>query len=447
MSEAGNPCPELCGSGVLFHPPFLPDFLPRSPIRQIGLLFPFTVLEKMTTTIAASRERSRYRVLVICNDSDYFLRHRSYLVTHLISIGVEVTVITGGIPISADRIKGWEYIHVPIERFNFDPLGDIALTLHTGKAIWFLKPDAIHLITLKPAIFSGIASAVSRFLHGYPKQILITLPGLGRMMSPTKGPSERRYPVGNALALLALRLLARLDCVHFSFESKHDRDFLASRGVANNMNSSILDGAGVDTNLFYPLENPRNASKTNVIFASRLLKSKGLEAFLMTARELADRPDVQFIVAGIADDRDPDAIRPEDLAQMKEIRFVGMVEDMPPLLRECDLVCLPTRYGEGIPRILIEAAATGLASIVSGHPGCREVVEDGITGRVLSGTSDIEMSRELSSAIVGYLENPDLLKQHKQAAYRHFQSRDFNQQACVARFVELLGIPGLESPR
>ena len=57
------------------------------------------------------------------------------------------------------------------------------------------------------------------------------------------------------------------------------------------------------------------------------------------------------------------------------------------------------------------------------------------------------MSRELSSAIVGYLENPDLLKQHKQAAYRHFQSRDFNQQACVARFVELLGIPGLDSPR
>ena len=395
----------------------------------------------MVTTKGTNREQSKYRVLVICNDSDYFLRHRLYLVTHLISLGVDVTVVTGGIPISVDRIKGWEYIQVHVERFKLDPFGDIALTLQTGKLIWFLKPDVIHLITLKPAIFSGLASAIVRFFHGYPKQILITLPGLGRMMSPTNGPGERRYPIGNALTLLALRFLAKLDCVHFSLETKHDRDFLATRGIANKTNSSILEGAGVDPNLFYPSETPRSGSKTNVIFASRLLKSKGLEAFLTTARELADRPDVQFIVAGIADDQDPDAIRPEDLAQMSEIRFLGLVEDMPPLLRECDIVCLPTRYGEGIPRILIEAAATGLASIASSHPGCREVVEDGVTGRILSGTSDIEMSRELSAAIVGYLENPDRLKQHKQAAYRHFQSRDFNQQASVARFTELLGIP------
>jgi glycosyltransferase involved in cell wall biosynthesis len=114
---------------------------------------------------------------------------------------------------------------------------------------------------------------------------------------------------------------------------------------------------------------------------------------------------------------------------------------MPRLLRECDVVCLPTRYGEGIPRILIEAAATGLASIVSNHPGCREVVEDGVTGRILPATSDLEMSRELSAAVVAYLEQPGLLRQHKQAAYQHFQSRAFNQDALIARFTELLGVP------
>ena len=48
--------------------------------------------------------------------------------------------------------------------------------------------------------------------------------------------------------------------------------------------------------------------------------------------------------------------------------------------------------------------------------------------------SDLEMSRKLSAAIIGYLETPNRLKEHKQAAYRHFQSRAFNQDACVARF-------------
>jgi glycosyltransferase involved in cell wall biosynthesis len=236
-----------------------------------------------------------------------------------------------------------------------------------------------------------------------------------------------------------MRFMARRDNVHFSFETKYDRDFWTKRGVADHQNSSVLDGAGVDLNLFHPSESTSSHSRKKVIFASRLLKSKGLNAFLMMARELANRPDVQFVVAGLADDQDPDAIRPEDLEQLSEIRFLGQVDDMPPLLRECDIVCLPTRYGEGIPRILIEAAATGLASIVSDHPGCRAVIEDGVTGQVLPAKSDFEMSRNLSSAVVRYLENPELLAQHKRAAYQAFQSRDFSQDACVARFTELLG--------
>src|ERR1700682_65233 len=141
------------------------------------------------------KDQSNYRVLVICNDGNYFLRHRLSLVTHLSSIGVDVTVIAGGNPIPPDRIQGWKYIYVYMERFRFDPVGDAALMIHTARAVWFMQPDAVHLITLKPTIFSGVASVVSRFLHGHPKRILITLPGLGRMMSLLKGPGERRYPV------------------------------------------------------------------------------------------------------------------------------------------------------------------------------------------------------------------------------------------------------------
>jgi glycosyltransferase involved in cell wall biosynthesis len=388
----------------------------------------------------AKGEQSRYRVLVICNDGDYFIRHRLAVVTYLSHIGADVTVIAGGNPIPADRIQGWKYIHSHIERFRFDPVGDTALMVRTARAIWSLKPDAVHLITLKPTIFSGIASIVSRIMHGRPKRILITLPGLGRMMSFPKMQDERRYPVGTALTLLVFRILARCNGVHFTFETKHDCDFWTKKSIANNKNSSIIDGAGVDPNLFHPAPIPTSNSKTTVIFASRLLKSKGLNAFLMMARDLANRADVQFIVAGSVDDQDPDAVRPEYLRQLSEIRFLGQVEDMPNLLRECDIVCLPTRYGEGIPRILIEAAATGLASIASNHPGCREVVEDGVTGQILSATSDVEMSRQLSAAVVGYLETPGRLREHKQAAYRHFRSRDFNQDAIAVRFAELLGI-------
>jgi len=381
-----------------------------------------------------------YRVLVICNDGAYFLRHRLSVVTHLASIGVDVTVIAGGDPIPAASIRGWKYIHVPIERFRFDPFGDAALMIRTARTIYAFKPHAVHLVTLKPAIFSGFVSIASRFVHAYPKQVLITLPGLGRMMSP-KAPGQRRYPVASALTLLAFRMLSRRDYVHFTFETRHDCEFWADRGIANERNSSLIDGAGVDPSQFYPLDTPRCSRTTKVLFASRLLKSKGLSTFLQVAHDLAHRRDVEFVVAGVPEDHDPDAIPHRDLEQMTEIRFLGHISDMPNLLRQCDIVCLPTRYGEGIPRILIEAAATGLASIASGHPGCREAVEDGVTGEILPATSDGDMRQQLSDAILGYLERPDLLKTHKQAAYRHFRSRQFDQAAVADRFTELLGVP------
>jgi len=351
-----------------------------------------------------------------------------------------VTVIAGGYPIPADSIQGWNYIHVPIERFRFDPIGDARLMIRTARTIHAFKPHAVHLITLKPAIFSGLVSIVSRLFHAYPKQVLITLPGLGRMMSP-KVPGQRRYPIARTLTLLAFRMLSRRDYMHFTFETRYDFEFWADRGIANEGNSSLIEGAGVNPDLFYPLEAPRPDRVIKVLFASRLLKSKGLSTFLKVAHDLAHRGDVEFVVAGVPEDSDPDAIPHRDLERMTEIRFLGYVSDMPNLLRQCDIVCLPTRYGEGIPRILIEAAATGLPSIASNHPGCREAVEDGITGRILMATSDDEMRRELSAALVGYLESPDLLAEHKRAAYRHFQSRHFDQAAVAERFTELLGVP------
>jgi glycosyltransferase involved in cell wall biosynthesis len=346
-------------------------------------------------------------------------------------------VIAGGRAIEASRIQGWTYTQVRIERFKFAPISDLALMVRTARAIRDLKPDAIHLITLKPMVFSGMAAVASCLFRGFPRRILITLPGLGRMMSRT--PGERRYVVSAALTLLISRILARFDSVYFTFETRHDFDFWALRGIANNENSSVIDGAGVDPRLFYPSKTPRNDSKTRVIFASRTLKSKGLNTFLQVAHQLRDRVDVEFLVAGIADDRDPDAIPSDHLAKLSDIHFLGHVKDVAPLLRECDIVCLPTKYGEGVPRILIEAAATGLASIVSSHPGCLEVVEDGVTGRVLYGSSETEMSREATAAIMEYLESPDVLKIHQENAYRHFQSRNFKQVAIDARFAELLG--------
>lgn len=388
--------------------------------------------------LPASNYQKR-RILVICNDGDYFLRHRLFVVNRLTSMGHEVAVLAGGNPIRADLVKGWRYCHVSIERFGLAPLADLALAWRSTRAIYDFEPDAVHLITLKPAVFSGLASLATRALWGHPQSILITLPGLGRMLTWPKSPADRRYPLAIAVTLLALRLIAKVGKAQFSFETRHDYEFFEKRGIVDAKNGTVIEGAGVDPNQFYPATASFSRVKKRILFAGRLLKSKGLGIFLATARELAGRSDIEFLVAGMSDDRDPDALSPRDLASLDCIRFLGQVEDMPNLLRDCDIVCLPTRYGEGIPRILIEAAATGLASIASSHPGCREIVVEGVTGQILYGQSDSELARELSTAILQYLNSSKLLEDHKLGAYQYFRSRSFSQEAVSTHFCSLLG--------
>jgi glycosyltransferase involved in cell wall biosynthesis len=310
--------------------------------------------------------------------------------------------------------------------------------LRSAKVISDLKPDAIHLITLKPAVFSGLASVIAHGLSGYPRTILVTLPGLGRILTWPKDPREREFPLASALTLSALRLIAKSSAVQFSFETRHDCQFFESRGIVSEKNSTVIEGTGVDTNQFRPSTAGVRHIKKRILFAGRLLKLKGLGVFLASAYELSERDDIEFLVAGMSDNKDPDSLSSGDLAQLSYIRFLGMIEDMPNLLRDCDVVCLPTRYGEGIPRILIEAAATGLASIASSHPGCQAIVVEGETGQILHGRSDTEMARELSAAVLRYLDAPELLDRHKHAAYEHFRLRGFSQDAVVKRFCDLL---------
>ena len=210
--------------------------------------------------------------------------------------------------------------------------------------------------------------------------------------------------------------------------------------IVNEHNGTVVDGAGVDLSHFFPADIPPRNPKTRILFASRLLKAKGLSVFLSAARTLAHREDVEFLVAGLSETNDPGGVPADYLNGRDEIQYLGRVNDMPALLRTSDIVCLPTKYGEGIPRILIEAAASGLAMIASDQPGCREIVKDGVTGQIIVGDGDDELGSKLSSAIVKYLDEPQLLEAHKRAAYEFFLSRNFSQTAIAEQFCGLLNV-------
>ncbi len=378
-------------------------------------------------------------ISIVCNDTAYFLRHRRTVADALAERGNAVSVLAGGDPLPPDLEHDWTFKHIPIERFSFALVADCRLVLASFADFVRNRPSAVYLVTLKPAVLSGVAAVAARMLTRTRTRIVITIPGLGRLMAPDSPLRAWRHKLARRTVRGVIRWLSNRRDVRFVFETEADRAVWLSQGMVRANNSEQIDGAGVDASLFYPAQG-RGRAPYRVLFASRLLRTKGLDVFLQVARRLRPDRSFQFVVAGMADENDPDSMSAAELALEPSIEFLGAVEDMPSLLRSVDLVCLPTRYGEGIPRILIEAAACGLPSIASDLEGCRRIVEDGVTGYIISRKAE-EAVPAMMSALGEYRARPDLLMTHGAAARERFASGGFSNEYVVSRYLDMLIAP------
>ena len=328
------------------------------------------------------------KIVFVANEIGNFWHHRAHLVHAASSVGLRSVVFAspvGNIP----TFEG-EYRPITIKRYRLDVWGDVNLFL---VVVWLLlrdRPRAINLINLKPYLFGGLASRLAKSL-GWQGNVVFTVPGLGRLYQATNKPSHK---LRRGLVEFFLRIAAR--GAHVTFETVADRDVWVARRIITPHQALVTRGSGVDIASFLPRQ--RSADGTmRVLFAGRLLRTKGLDVFLEAAARISD-PKVEMIVAGGVES-DPDAVDVERIRTHPKVRFLDQVDDMPSLLARTDLVVLPSRYNEGIPRILIEAAACGCVPIATRFPGSEMLIEHGVTGFMLDGTSPSAQIEQLVALI------------------------------------------------
>jgi len=138
--------------------------------------------------------------------------------------------------------------------------------------------------------------------------------------------------------------------------------------------------------------------------ATRLLWDKGVGEFVAAARLLRARGvDARFVLAGEPDPQNPSSVSADDVrgwAREGIVECAGFVADMPGLLSRSHMACLPSYYGEGVPKSLIEAAAAGRAIVTTNAPGCREVVRNGYNGLLVPPRSVTELAEALERLIL-----------------------------------------------
>ena len=158
---------------------------------------------------------------------------------------------------------------------------------------------------------------------------------------------------------------------------------MLEKKIISKNKTRIIAGAGVNPDQFSYSMEPKS-SEIKILFAARLLWNKGLKD-LIYAVKILRRQNLQFrlIIAGILDKGSPNAVPEQfllDWHQSGLITWIGESEKISDLISKTHIAVLPTFYGEGVPKFLIEAASCGRPLVTTNTPGCNHICRHEING-------------------------------------------------------------------
>ena len=233
------------------------------------------------------------------------------------------------------------------------------------------QPVLVHNFHAKPVIIGTLAARTTSI--GTRTRIVNTITGLGRAL--VAGGLSR------TLASAGYRLASR-QADATVFQNEDDRDLFLKRGWITRDRARLIVGSGVDIERFrFVLRRGRVPSQLKVLMISRLLGQKGVPEYAEAATRIRrNLPGTRFLLAGEFDPSHPDALNEEWVSAQQALEYVGHKSDVVPLLAEADLLVFPSYYREGVPRAVMEAAATGLPTIAFDVPGVREAVRHRVSG-------------------------------------------------------------------
>lgn len=370
---------------------------------------------------AVSMPRPAKHVAIVGNAMVTMVRFRIPLIRHLQALGCRVTAICpAGTPAEHQRLAELDIAHVPLTRMSragLNPIAEAAMMRELYGILRDLRPDAMLTYFLKPVLFGGLAARAARV----PRRIGL-IEGLGYGFSEgvgTKGAQRKQSMVRGVTKALMRASLPGYD--HVFVLNNDDLQIVQRSNALPPARASMLDGIGVDLGDFPVL--PPATTPVRFMLAARMIREKGVETFVDAARIVRKtHPEAQFRLLGGTDDA-PGALTPDQLqawAQQGDIAWPGHVSDMTAELAATSVFVLPSYYGEGLPRSIMEAMAAGRPVITTDAPGCRESITAGVSGFIVPKRNP----QALAEAMTRFVETPELIAKmgaaaHKEAARRY----------------------------
>lgn len=368
----------------------------------------------------------RRKVLISLNAAWNLVNFRAGLIRSLVAQGYEV-VAAAPPDEYAPRLEqlGCRYVPLPMDNKGTHPGRDIQLLWRFFRLLRRERPDVFLGYTVKPNIYGSLAA------HALGIPVINNIAGLGTVFA--KDSALTRF----------VRFLYRLAFARSRrvlFQNEDDRRIFVAAGLVRSGQADRVPGSGIDLERFsqVPLL-PLNGRRFRFLLVARMLWGKGVGEFVAAARLVRQSfPNVEFCLLGFLDVKNPAAISREQMqAWVAEgaVVYLGETDDVRPHMAAADCIVLPSYYGEGVPRSLLEAGAIGRPIVTADSVGCREVVEDGVNGFLCRPRDATDLAEKLAKIVALSPEARAEMGRKGRARV----AREFDEQIVIDRYLATIG--------
>ena len=364
-------------------------------------------------------------LLFVVNVDWFFLSHRLPIALEAMRQGYQVHIATG----LTDRLDELQRNGLVVHPLALDRssagLGNAWRTvLQLWQIFKAVQPDVVHLVTIKPVLLGGLVAR----LAGVPA-VVAAVSGLGFVfMARGAKAAVRRWLVG-----AFYRLALGHGNLKVIFQNADDLRSLAKMAHLPGAKVAVIRGSGVDLARYAQVPLPGGVPV--VLLATRLLADKGVLEFVQAARLLKQRGcNARFVLVGTVDSANPTSFTDAEVSAWVHdgvVEWWGHRADMPQVLAASQVVVLPS-YREGLPKVLIEAAACGRAVVTTDVPGCRDAIDPGITGVLVPVRNAVALANAMEALI-----NDSVRCQVMGDAGRALAEKAFDVRQVVATHLQL----------
>ena len=363
-----------------------------------------------------------HKITIALNSSWNLVNFRLGLIQSFLLNGYEVVAVAPLDEYSSQLSKiGCRFISLPMDNKGCNIIRDSLVIFRLFRLFKSEKPDIFLGYTIKPNIYGSIVALAL----GVP--YINNISGLGTTF------------MKEGWLNLFVRLLYKFALSNSSkvfFQNYEDQYTFVSGGLVKKSVVDCLPGSGIDLKKFSPVSLPEK-SFVRFLLIARMLWDKGIGEFVTASRLLSQRGvDAEFCLLGFLDVQNRSAISRQQMNEWIDegiIKYLGVSDNVSEEIAKADCVVLPS-YREGTPRSLLEAAAMSRPVITANSVGCRNVVEDRITGLLVR----VKDPNDLADKMETFSKFPHSYRIEMGLKGREKIEREFDEKIVIRKYLNII---------